>query len=60
MNRKIIESLKSQKHIIYGGYFITVSMVSFKYEKSKNEVNLQVVFAQKLIGYNFFPFISAN
>ena len=60
MNKGIIEHEKSKKIIIYRGYLFTVSMVSFRYKKSKNEVIIQVVFMQKLIGGDFFPFISVN
>jgi hypothetical protein len=60
MNKGIIEHEKSKKIIIYRDYLFTVSMVSFRYKKSKNEVIIQVVFIQKLIGSDFFPFISAN
>ena len=37
MNKGIIEHEKSKKIIIYRDYLFTVSMVSFRYKKSKND-----------------------
>ena len=59
----IEETEKSKKIIIYEGYLITSYLVEFKpypCEHENREITIKVNFIQKLVGNEYFPFISAN